>query len=251
MDQTERFDARTWFATIALKGFTVRAALLRGSERVLIWDTLTHPRDMLPFRSLLAGRRPVIVYSHGDWDHLWGTAGLPWEEALIVAHAASLERFRDEIPQELKDRQDAEPGRWEDVKLLAPTRTFAEELCLELGGLTVELRHLPGHTADSITALVPETGLLLLGDAAELPLPVVPQKAPLAEWIAGLRRLDADPRVRTVVPAHGSVGGREILKQNIDYLEELRAGCPPSLPEPCSDFYRQTHRDNLRWRPAG
>ncbi len=74
---------------------------------------------------------------------------------------------------------------------------------VELGSLTLELHHLPGHTPDTIVGFVPERGLLLMGDTAETPLPVVPPDSPLAAWIGGLERWEHDPRVRIVVPAHG------------------------------------------------
>ena len=52
----------------------------------------------------LAGRRLVVVYSHADWDHVWGTAGLTYRDATIVGHARCLERFDADVPVTLEPR---------------------------------------------------------------------------------------------------------------------------------------------------
>ena len=85
-----------------------------------------------------------------------------------------------------------------------------------------------------------------MGDAAETPFPVVPTDSPVSAWVAGLERWERDRRVRTVVPAHGPIGGVEILQRNIRYLRGLLDGRPVTVPEPLTDFYRKTHEANLR-----
>jgi glyoxylase-like metal-dependent hydrolase (beta-lactamase superfamily II) len=245
MGERHLLEPDIWLTDVALSDFDVRGVLIAGSQRVVVWDTLSHPRDMAAFGPLVEGRMLAIVYSHADWDHVWGTSGLPYEHALIVGHEACLDRFTADVPAALHAKQAAEPGLWDAVKLVAPTATFHTDYSLDLGALTLSLHHAPGHTADSILAFVPERGLLLMGDAAETPLPVVPAGSPLARWIGELERWERNPRVRTVVPSHGAIGGREILQRNIAYLRRLLEGRPFDVPEPLTDFYRATHQANL------
>jgi len=61
-----------------------------------------------------------------------------------------------------------------------------------------------------------------------------------------LRNWERDARVQQVIPSHGAVGGRELIRRNIIYLENLKSGSPIELPDDLDDFYRQTHQDNLR-----
>ena len=117
--------------------------------------------------------------------------------------------------------------------------------------MTLELHHLPGHTADAIVGFVPQRGLLLMGDASETPFPVVPVDSPLGAWIERLECWEGDPRVRAVVPAHGPIGGVEILQRNVRYLRALLDGRPLPLAEPLTAFYRRTHEQNLRWTASG
>ncbi|MGE5199349.1 MAG: MBL fold metallo-hydrolase [Rhodospirillaceae bacterium] len=251
MNTPQRLQAGIWFTDIALAEYSVRGVLLVGDERALVWDTLSRPRDMAGYAPLIGTRDLVIAYSHADWDHVWGTAGLPYQKAQIIGHRSCLARFSADVPETLRERQLAEPLAWDDVRLVAPTSVFDDDATLDLGSLTLTFHHLPGHTPDSIVAYVPQRGLLLAGDSVETPFPVVPAGSPLTLWIAGLERWARDADVRTVVPAHGAVGGREILEQNIRYLEGLRDGHPMEVPGPLTDFYRRTHLSNLRDRDKG
>jgi len=258
MSTTRSLESRIWFTEVALGEYDVRGVLVVGDERALVWDTLSHPRDMSRYPPLIGDRELVIAYSHADWDHIWGTAGLPHQGAVVLGHRSCLTRCVGDVPVTLREKQAAEPVAWDDVRIVAPNRVFDGETSVELGSMTVTLHHLPGHTRDSIVAFIPERGLLLMGDAAETPFPVVPEGSPLAKWIAGLQRWEGDARVRTVVPAHGAIGGREILRRNILYLQGLRDGNPVEATDPLSDFYRHTHESNLRaacqWgqtRPGG
>jgi len=241
-------ETNIWFTDVVLGEYDVRGVLLLGEQRAIVWDTLSHPRDMPGYQPLIGDRELVIVYSHADWDHVWGTAGLPYQNAAILGHRSCRTRFAEDVPATLEEKRSAEPGVWDDVRLVAPKQVFDNSESLDLGSMTLMLHHLPGHTQDSIVGFVPERGLLLMGDAAETPFPVVPEGSPLPRWIAELQHWEHDPRVRTVIPAHGAIGGREILQRNIAYLQGLLDEQPIDVSEPLTAFYRDTHRANLRAR---
>jgi len=116
-----------WLTQVTLDDFDVRGALILGGTRVVVWDTLSHPRDMRLFEPLIGDRDIVIVYSHADWDHIWGTAGLPHDRARIIGHAGCGDRFASDVPAVLGRKRAAEPGRWDDVVLVPPTETFERE----------------------------------------------------------------------------------------------------------------------------
>ena len=173
---------------VALGEDDVRGALLVGDARAVVWDTLSHPHDMAAWLPLIGTRDLVVVYSHADWDHIWGTAGLPLARATVVGHRECQARFAADVPRTLCERQRDEPGSWDEVELVAPDTVFDEATTIDLGAMTLELHHLPGHTPDTIVGFVPEQGLLLVGDTAETPFPVVPPDSPLPAWVHGLER---------------------------------------------------------------
>jgi glyoxylase-like metal-dependent hydrolase (beta-lactamase superfamily II) len=237
-----------WTAEVVQPGFEVRSVALLGRKRMLVFDTLLRPSDMQPFAGLADGREIVTVYSHADWDHIWGTAGLPHLGGEVVGHTTCAERFRTEVPGTLEERRTAEPGAWDDVELVAPTTLFEHRLEIDLDPWTVELHHAPGHTRDSIVAWVPQIGLLLGGDAVEDPWPLSGEGLPLAPWIESLLRWAAEPDLSLVLPSHGVPAGRKLLNRNISYLRALGDGRPYPVPEGTDPFYLEHHeRDRQRY----
>lgn len=250
MAEIARIDDDVWASEVALEDYRVRGALVIGRRRALVWDTLSHPRDMAGWLPLIVPLDLVIVYSHADWDHVWGTAGLPHHRAEVIGHRACRARFDSDVPATLRDKRTAEPATWDDVVLVPPTVLMDDDLEVDLGGVTVALRHLPGHTADGVVGFVRERGLLLAGDAVETPLPVVPPGAPLDAWMGELERWAAHPGVRTVLPAHGDIGDASAICRTVAYLRGLRRGTPVDVTGPLDRFYRETHEANLRAFPA-
>jgi glyoxylase-like metal-dependent hydrolase (beta-lactamase superfamily II) len=245
---------------VSLDDFDVRGAVIIGDNYTVVWDSLSHPRDLQPVLPLLEQKDWVLVYTHADWDHIWGTAGLPFKslslsgpsfqgladhDKPIIAHINSSVRYA-EAHVELRDKQKAQPGVWDEVILVPSTLPILEdEMELTLGNISVHLHHLPGHTLDCIVGFISEWGILLAGDTVETPLPVINADSPIEKWIAGLQKWERDARVQHVIPAHGKIGGRELLRQNIDYLQNLLTGIPPAIPDDLDDFYRETHEKNL------
>ena len=246
MTTLRQFNRRILLTEVDFPDYLVRGAVIFGTKAVVIWDTLTHPDDMQPLLPLLDDRRCIVVYSHADWDHVWGTAALSPPGLSVVGHRLCRRRFADDVPATLAQRRRDEPGTWDGVGLVPPNRVFDEEMDLDLGEVTLELRALPGHTPDSIVGLIPEHRLLMMGDTVETPLPCVPPDCRLDRWQDELERWLADPRVATVIPAHGPWGGKEIIRRTLGYLEALRTGRPGPDLGALNPFYRRTHADNLK-----
>lgn len=246
-----------WLVETRTEDFDVRSAVVAGRTGVVVWDTLTSPRDMAGVAELAPGLPISVVYSHGDWDHVWGTSGLGASPRAVIAHELCRTRFLEEIPETLSRMREDHPGVYDEVELVPPSRVMTGSSAMDLGGLTLELHELPGHTPDTMVGFIPEWNILLAGDAAEAPLPFLNPGSPVAEWVKGLEtwmgRLKGDlaPGEETpghpplVVPSHGETGGRELLSANVRYLRALLDGRDPGVPEGSSAFYRDTHAENL------
>ncbi|WP_406045492.1 MBL fold metallo-hydrolase [Micromonospora sp. NBC_00898] len=119
-----------------------------------------------------------LVYTHHHWDHVWGACA--WPDVEIVGHVAGVEPLRAEAARPwshryLREQVRANPrlgpsfraralamDSWADFEVRPPTRTFTDELTLPTG---VRVRHVGGrHAPDSSVVLVPDSGVLLLGD---------------------------------------------------------------------------------------
>ncbi|MBE0699592.1 MAG: MBL fold metallo-hydrolase, partial [Anaerolineaceae bacterium] len=144
------------------------------------------PAHAMQMRSALAelgGSPPqYAALTHWHWDHVFGTATLG---LLTIAHSETRRRvlemarldWRDhaidtrvaaglEIPMiahhvkiEMSNAQRA------GLVILAPDLTFTDQVEVNLGGLTAEVRHVGGdHTPDSSIVYVPEERVAFLGD---------------------------------------------------------------------------------------
>lgn len=233
-----------------LDGTKVRGAIVLGNTKALVWDTLIYPEGMRVILDICEGRELIVVYSHADWDHVWGTCGLPYKE--VVAHERCAARFADpdDVEKSLAEYQAKYPEELKGVELVAPTRTFKDHLTLDLGGLSAELFYLPGHTQDGIVAFIPELGVLLAGDALETPLPLIYEDSPLGRWISDLEKWSQDDRVKTVIPSHGEVKDNELILYNVAYLKAMRSGAAFEIPYELDDFYSSAHARNQKVSPT-
>ena len=244
-----------WLAEVVLPEFAVRGAVICGEHTLLIWDTLSQPADMAPVvelveRSEHRGKRVIVVYSHADWDHVWGTAALTAFNPLIVGHISCLARFADEAPQTLETMRRESPGRWDAVELIAPTLIFEQSMMFDLGGITLELHTLPGHTSDCLIAFVPAWNLLLAGDTVETPIPYLTAESDLPAWISGLEALHKGERIMEVIPSHGPIGDRGLIGSTLDYLHHAQKGVEPTLPPHLSTADKTLHAANMRLASA-
>ena len=234
-----------WLAERALDAeMSVCAAVILGETVSAVVDTLIRPADMAPVRDLLDrhGRPVLVVNTHADWDHSWGNAAFP--DTPIFAHRLCRAAMLTEGQRRLVEKQKEEPERYRDVTIVPPTITFSEFMDIDLGGLTLSIHHLPGHTADEAVVHLPEAGFLFAGDAAEWPIPTT-ETGPLGPWADALHMWAARDDVRTVVPSHGPVGDAQLLRDNAAYLDALLAD-PDVYWEPpgIMPFYQEAHRKN-------
>ena len=118
---------------------------------------------------------------------------------------------------------------------------------MDLGLFTLSLHSLAGHTPDCIVAFIHEQGVLLAGDTIETPFPLINKDSPMDIWITELKRWANDPRLQTVIPAHGMIGGREIIQSNLDYLQGVKDGKGVHIPDDVSDFYKSAHKKNIQY----
>lgn len=224
------------------EGPDVRAALLLGTERAAVLDTMTRPEDMAQFVELVAahGRPVTVVNTHADWDHAWGNAA--FANARVVGHKLCRQRLIGaEEKARLAQKQEEDPETYANARLVPPDSTFDAATTLPLGGMTLVLHHMPGHTVDSLVGFIPERQILLAGDSAEDPFPLL-GSGPLESWLRDLRAWDRE-ELQTVVPSHGAIGGPELLRANAAYLGSL-ADDPP-VPEGVSAFYAEAHAANV------
>ena len=89
-------------------------------------------------------------------------------------------------------------------RLTRPTRTMTDRLAIDLGGRTVELRHIaPGNTKGDVVLWLPDERILATGDIVVRPTPYGFFSYPKS-WVAVLQELESFG-ARRIIPGHGDV----------------------------------------------
>lgn len=103
----------------------------------------------------------------------------------------------------------------------------------DLGGITLEIIKLPGHTLGSICVLIKEERSIILGDACNgFTFLFDPTCSPLSEYLNDLRAFKQnEDRYDTVYFSHGSGdGSKEIVDEVIEVCQAAIAGQTDDIP---------------------
>lgn len=214
-------------------GFS-NAGLVVGRGESLLVDTLY---DLRTTRRMLDGfaactrEAPIhtVVNTHGNGDHWFGNQLV--RSAEIIAAEGSVQDMHRVGPREMMELltcpAPAGPfaqsifGAFDftSVRPAYPTRTFRRQALLDVGGVDVELIDVgPAHTLADTVVYVPHARVVYTGDiifAGETP---VVWSGPFLNWVAACDRLLALD-VDVIVPGHGPVTDRRMVRETRDYLE--------------------------------
>lgn len=210
------------------------AGLITGDDQSLLVDTLF---DVAMTHEMLDGMRPVtdtapigtVVNTHANGDHWFGNELL--SDAEIITSEATAAEMPNNGPDLLRGviSQPGAVGRFAhhifgpfdftNITPTLPTRTFEQELHLDIGGTAVRLYKLgPAHTAGDSVAYVPDTGTLYAGDLLFIGGTPISWAGPISNWVKACQfmlELDAD----TIVPGHGPVTDKAGVQAVMDYLQ--------------------------------
>jgi len=201
----------------------VTAGVIFTEVGSIVVDTLPFPQETRQLREFALSRGgPVryVINTHFHADHVYGT--YLFKGATVIAHERCrqlLKRFGENSLRQAK----LETPELAEVELCLPSVVFNGELTLRLGGKSVQLMLMPGHTADSIVAYVKEDKILFAGDAV-MPVPYIVWGDPddMLRSFQAMMSLN----IENLVQGHGDVLLRgevqETLKTGITYLQEIK-----------------------------
>ena len=197
-------------------------AVLDRGEALLV-DTRTTARQAREIsddlRELGSPRVPVVVNTHGHYDHVFGNAA--FRPAVVWGHercVTMIERFGERMRSSAATEIPALAADLAEVVLDPPDRTFTARATVEIGGRAVELAYLGrGHTDNDIVVTVPGADVLCAGDLLENgATPFFGDGYPL-DWPATAEALLGLVDERTVVvPGHGDHAGRAFVASSVE-----------------------------------
>jgi glyoxylase-like metal-dependent hydrolase (beta-lactamase superfamily II) len=199
-----------------------------------------HARAFLDALEGMSGARPsAVVYTHSDWDHVFGGAEVG---GLVMAHESTAPRLRELAATDWSDAAldervaagAASAAHAAHVKEELPSpRTvvvaqadviFGGRLDIDLGGVVVRVRHVGGdHSSESCVMGVAPDGVLFLGDC----LYASPAGGLTAEGSArvreGVRAFDASLFVDGHDTSVASRAEMESLLEKVESAETIAA----------------------------
>ena len=130
--------------------------LVVGKERACVIDTMMGYNDLNRTVRKLTGKPVIVVNTHGHPDHIFGN--VYFEEAFI--HPKDLELARS-FAEEPEFKEVCNKNGFS----MPPFRNILPGEVIDLGGRTLEVYALPGHTPGGILLLLREDRILFTGDS--------------------------------------------------------------------------------------
>jgi len=186
--------------------------LILGDERALLFDTGNGIGDIKAVIDQLTDLPVTVLASHSHFDHVGGH----WRFDTVLAPDTAYTREREKgIPNDLIREEVSAPALCAPLpggvtidnhhsKPFMPTGRVADGAQIDLGGTTLEILAIPGHTPDSIALLDRANGRLFTGDSYyKGPIWLFSPETDLAAYDASISRLAAlAPQLKAVHGAH-------------------------------------------------
>ena len=201
-----------------------------GEEGVFVIDSMMVGRIVEPYLEAMrkVTSKPVryVVNTHHHLDHSFGNQYfLPAQiishrkcREVLVERGIDIEQFSRIWPQYKDD--------WPTVRLTPATITYQDRMVVHFEDRVIELIHPgPAHTYGDTLIYLPDEKILFTGDVAFHYLTPLARDGHVGRWLRVGKRLIDRLDAEKVVPAHGPVGGKEIISKTIRYLNLVRREC--------------------------
>lgn len=199
----------------------------------------------------------ILTHLHGD--HVNGISGFP-KDVQIIAHEdlennnaafneKNLVNYKENIfpnylanlKMQLDSLNNRESAEYEDlikkynanvdyfenikrIKFRKPDITFTDYYRFKIGDERIMLEFTgPGHTGDNILVKFSNHNVIHTGDLVfnlEFPYTIEEHGVDMYNWVKTLDDLYKE-NIHTVIPGHGEVGEKKIIKEQADYFKSL------------------------------
>lgn len=209
--------------------------LVEGETSAALIDTGFGVGSLKEYVESLTKLPYIVLLTHGHLDHAGGAG----EFAQVYLNERDLSLAGEHTSLEKRVPRLCKAGSGIDAKELIPPKALEEYLPLQdgqsfdLGGMTVTMLALPGHTKGSMCVLFEELRCVLLGDACNsYGYLQMPESSSIAEYreslIAFRQHTDAFDQVWYSHPHN--FGGKEILEETIKLCGEIISGSRKGVP---------------------
>ena len=192
-------------------------AYLVLGDRVCVVDPGINPSKVLNHSRDYNIRMKVLINTHCHFDHIGANPDI-LKSGKISAYCHELEAS----VYEKGDDSMQLAGLFGMEPVMHPIdRTLSDGDIIDLGGVTLEVVHTPGHTPGSICLLEPESGYLITGDTvfADGVGRTDFRGGSVDELEQSVRKLSAfvkERGVKRILPGHGPEAGLDVIEKNLE-----------------------------------
>ena len=215
----------------------VKSYLIEGSRDVAVLDTGTGAGDFAGLVASLSSRRPRVLQTHADWDHIG--ASFRFDDVLVHPSEAETlragypaDRYVEEFSPEWVDpsRVPSDFDPRSGIPGCVQTGSLKHGDRIDLGDRVLEIFHTPVHSPGGVSFLDREARAFFVGDLLYLGrmLLFFPGSDPAAfrQSLCLAEEIVAD--VNTIYPAHDSVPlAPDDVRAIRAAYETVYAGRPP------------------------
>jgi len=184
----------------------------------------------------------TLILTHHHSDHIFGMRVFKEMNAKIIAHEnlrkfllhrrpPLFRRILDEykpfvvklMVEKLSYSREKAEEILGDVKLYPPDQVFKNDMEIEIGGEKLTLLYTPGHVPSEISIYHPSSKTLFAGDTIYEGMPPTTRFGGPKEWRQWIKSLEKLEKldIKNIVPGHGKICGKNEIRRNISYLEEI------------------------------
>ena len=219
--------------------------LVEGNEKAVLIDTGVGVGSLKSVVDGLTDKPVTVLLTHAHVDHALGADGFddvrvsPKDEGVYAEHCkfegrkgyvqgCVMQGGDAALIGSVRDEDYLEPVPFERFGVLQPGDKF------DLGGVSVEVLRGAGHTPGSLTMLIPEWRVLLLGDACNQFTFLFDRWASsLSDYRSMLVELkkETDGRYDRVILSHGTGdASANMIESVMEVCDEIMAGTADNLP---------------------
>ena len=211
------------------------------SEGIVMIDSPMLPTEAIRWRKEIAKRGEVrfIINTHHHLDHIGGNF---FFSGSVIFHEECRERYALPLTRELDSEVPGKPPKvvtlapegsyrlrvkeldpegeslLSHYRLRGPNIIFSERLRMDVGGVTFELAHIPGHTKGDVYIFLPQERVIFVGDNFTNGFqPSLAQCLPL-EWIESLKKIEKIDS-GFIIPGHGKVAAKKDVRDFRSFIE--------------------------------
>ena len=202
-------------------------------EYVIAFDPTMFPKTTDLFRKKVEDYFGLplkyLLLSHYHADHVFGLKH--FRDITIISPNDLLINFKKSLEQEYTEdyieewKQEApELAPWiEEIEFVFPNLLFQNKIILNEDKFQLDFERVGGHTNCSSYAYFPKEQILFAGDLifSKQLLYVGDQSSNPDVWIEILDQF-SKMDIKKVIPGHGPVCDKEMIKEQLDYLRKLR-----------------------------